>query len=521
MNCVFLEIITEHGENTKMDDYLDEKLKLHEPSWQAAYPLLSAVINKHQYMIGVEIGVAFGGHSEAILNRTNVKKLYSVDRYQHDPGYEDPLNYSDAQFDELYEFVKNRLSVFGDRCQLLRLDSAQAAQNIPDDIDFVYIDADHSYEGVFRDLCLWSRKIRDGGIIAGHDYGHAQFPGVKRAVDQFFGRFDWEIHEEGEGVWWVEKKALAISFVIPAFNCPETVGEAIESVYQNNFKEGDELIIVNDRSTDNTGDVLRAYKRKFANMEIFEHKVNKGTAAASRNTGVENSRNKLIFCLDSDNVLQPASILKLKEHMFNEGADAAAFGELCYFVETPAKITHKWIFKEEITLSDALAGHYWPGPSGNYLFTRSGWQKAGRYFEPSLENQTLDSWTFGIRQLGSGQKMVTLPNTGYYHRHGHQSHYVSNLSKGNQSLSALIGLIPFLDQIEESDVDYIFSRNGRYTWFEKLNERPIHVKDHPLGETGRLVSKPYLKNYVFRIKGLLRKLLKARLYFGYVDERHF
>jgi glycosyltransferase involved in cell wall biosynthesis len=497
-----------------MDKYLEEKFKLHEPSWQAAYPLLSAVINKYRYTIGVEIGVAFGGHSEAILKQTDVKKLYSVDRYHHDPSYEDPLNYTEAQFDELYEFVKKRLSVFEDRCELLRLDSAQAVRAVPDSLDFVYIDADHSYEGVFNDLCLWSHKVREGGIIAGHDYGHAQLPGVKKAVDQFLGRFDWKIHEEGEGVWWVEKKELAISFIVPAFNCSDTIGATIESIYQDNFRVYDELIIVNDHSTDNTDEVINAYKGKYRNITILNHNVNKGTAAASRNTGVENSKNGLIFCLDSDNVLQGGSVPKLREYLFDMGADVAAFGELWFFCENPSNINHKWIFNKEITLSDALAGTYWPGPSGNYLYTRTSWEKAGRYYEPSLENQSLDSWTFGIRQLGCKQKMITLPNTGYYHRYGHQSHYVRNSSKGNRSLSALIGLIPFLDQINEADLEYIFSNEGRYTWVDKLDTRPIRLKNQPMGHTGLLVKltdpelpelTPQHRNIVSWAKELLRK----------------
>lgn len=472
-----------------MDKYLEEKFRLHEPSWQAAYPLLSAVINRRQYITGVEVGVAFGGHSEAILKQTNIMKLYSVDRYQHDPSYVDPLNYSSAQFDELYEFVKARLSNFGDRCQLLRMDSAQAAREIPDGIDFVYIDADHSYQGVFEDLCLWSRKVRNGGIIAGHDYGHVQLPGVKEAVDRYFGRFNWEIHEEGEGVWWVEKRELAVSFIVPAFNCAKTITETIESIFGGNFQEGDEVVVVNDYSTDNTGDVVDVCKGKYTGIVTLDHKVNKGTAAASRNTGIENSKNSLIFCLDSDNVLQSGSISKLKEYLFSEGADAAAFGELWYFSENVTKVTHKWVFNnKEIKLSDALAGPYWPGPSGNYMFTRLSWQRAGRFFEPSLENQTLDSWTFGIRQLGTRQKMVTLAETGYFHRYGHQSHYVKNESIGNKSLAALVGVIPFLDQISESDIEYIFSREGRYTWFDRLDKKPVHIKKQLSGQTGYLAE---------------------------------
>ncbi|MBE3140735.1 MAG: hypothetical protein IMZ53_09150, partial [Thermoplasmata archaeon] len=130
----------------------------------------------------------------------------------------------------------------------------------------------------------------------------------------------------------------------------------------------------------------------------------------------------------------------------------------------------------------------WPGLSGNYLFTRESWLKAGRYYEPSLENQTLDSWTFGIRQLGTGAKMVTLPGSAYFHRYGHASHYVREHMKGNRSIAALIGVAPFLDRLEEKDVDYILSRKGRYVWYENLKNKPIRVKDETLGHDGSIVD---------------------------------
>jgi len=308
-----------------------------------------------------------------------------------------------------------------------------------------------------------------------------------------------------------------VSFIIPAYNCANTIHETVTSIFNENYEEGDEIILVDDCSTDNTQEVLFEIKQKYTSIKIIKHKVNKGTAAASRNTGIENSVNELIFCLDSDNVLAPHSISALKEHLIKQQADAAAFGELWFFLEDINRITHKWVFREVITLSDALAGPYWPGPSGNYLFTRSSWQTAGRYFEPTIENQTLDSWTFGIRQLGFGQKMVTLPETGYFHRYGHQSHYVRNVKKGNVSLSALIGIIPFLDQIEEADIDYVFSKTGRLTWIDKLNEKPIHVKNHLPGKTGYVKELlPHIKqnkintqkNILSSIKSFLRRVVK-------------
>jgi predicted O-methyltransferase YrrM len=52
-------------------------------------------------------------------------------------------------------------------------------------IDYLYIDADHSYEGCSLDLFTWVPFVRKGGLIVGDDYGHTLFPGVKQAWDEY------------------------------------------------------------------------------------------------------------------------------------------------------------------------------------------------------------------------------------------------------------------------------------------------------------------------------------------------
>jgi predicted O-methyltransferase YrrM len=52
-------------------------------------------------------------------------------------------------------------------------------------IDYLYVDADHSYKGVRADLDAWYPFVRPGGLIIGDDYEHPRYPGVKRAWDEF------------------------------------------------------------------------------------------------------------------------------------------------------------------------------------------------------------------------------------------------------------------------------------------------------------------------------------------------
>jgi predicted O-methyltransferase YrrM len=69
------------------------------------------------------------------------------------------------------------------RVQILPLDSLSASCRFPDrHFDFVFIDASHKYEETKADIRLWYRKIKEGGILAGHDYN--EYPEVKAAVDE-------------------------------------------------------------------------------------------------------------------------------------------------------------------------------------------------------------------------------------------------------------------------------------------------------------------------------------------------
>lgn len=53
--------------------------------------------------------------------------------------------------------------------------------------DMIFIDAMHTREDVLADLQRWYPRVKDGGILAMHDYDHFDFPGVKLAADEFFG----------------------------------------------------------------------------------------------------------------------------------------------------------------------------------------------------------------------------------------------------------------------------------------------------------------------------------------------
>ncbi len=270
-------------------------------------------------------------------------------------------------------------------------------------------------------------------------------------------------------------KNTNISFVIPAYNCAKFLPDTINSIFDGNFTVGDEIIIIDDASTDNTFKIVERLQKKYPQIRIYRHHYNKGSAAAGRNTGIDNSKNELIFCLDADNILCPNSVTKLKKHMIINNADVASFGELHYFIKNK-KVTHKWIFNDEIHFGDCLKNSKFPGASGNYLFTKASWIRAGRYNESV--GGACDSWAFGFYQLATGSKMITMPNSFYYHRYGYRSAYVRDSANKNISLTILQIILPYIHLFEGKDANYIMSNKWRYSWFNNIEKHPIRLKRH-------------------------------------------
>lgn len=271
-------------------------------------------------------------------------------------------------------------------------------------------------------------------------------------------------------------KNFSISFFIPAYNCEKWIEEAVNSIMETNFEAGDELVIVNDCSTDNTAQVLEKIKQKYSgnDLKIITHDVNKGGSSA-RNTAISNAKNDVVFCLDSDNVLEEKSIAPLKKFMQEQNADIATFGSIRYFRDEADKtnITHVWKYKGPVfTLQNALETGKFPGASGNYMFTKESWQKTNGYL-PHVHG--LDTWAFGFRQLAEGFKMVTLKDTYYFHRSGIEDSYWALFTKKyNPSLIALSIVIPYIDRLTISSRNYILNI-GRNTWFENLEHIPIKL----------------------------------------------
>ncbi len=120
-----------------------------------------------QFNIGAEIGVETGAFSEYLCKANPNLKLFSIDAWTAYSGWND-YN-SQERLDEVYEVAKIKLAPYN--CEIIRGFSMDVVKTFKDEsLDFVFIDGAHDFQSVTNDICEWSKKVRRGGIISGHDY---------------------------------------------------------------------------------------------------------------------------------------------------------------------------------------------------------------------------------------------------------------------------------------------------------------------------------------------------------------
>jgi len=119
------------------------------------------------FKVGAEIGVWQGEFTEKFAKVG--LKMYAIDPWAElkdynsgHPGFQNSQN-------KCYEITKKALAPYN--CTIIRKTSMDALVDIPDEsLDFVYIDGNHWFRYVAEDICEWTKKVKKGGFVCGHDY---------------------------------------------------------------------------------------------------------------------------------------------------------------------------------------------------------------------------------------------------------------------------------------------------------------------------------------------------------------
>jgi hypothetical protein len=129
---------------------------------------LPALFKDLGFKVGAEVGVFDGIYSEMLCRANPELKLYAVDKWEKYPIFHN--FHRQYHYNNAYETAKKRLT--GLNCEIIKEWSQDAVGRFEDEsLDFVFIDANHDFRHITEDLDSWSKKVRVGGIISGHDFG--------------------------------------------------------------------------------------------------------------------------------------------------------------------------------------------------------------------------------------------------------------------------------------------------------------------------------------------------------------
>ncbi len=125
---------------------------------------------------------------------------------------------------------------------------------------------------------------------------------------------------------------MAITIIIPLYNAEKTIKKCLNSIFESDFNNKFEVIVVNDGTKDNSLNIVKEFDVKIINQP------NKG-AAAAKNNGAKNAKTDLIMFLDSDVILYKDTLQKIYNHLIKEDVDYVSVR----YSKKPAN--NKWIHK--------------------------------------------------------------------------------------------------------------------------------------------------------------------------------
>ncbi len=159
---------------------------------------------KSQYINAIEIGTFKGANAKDILDNLNVNKLYLIDPYkeyicENNAGQHKVTKES---LSEPKEQAHERLKVYDENGQIKWIEkySDDAVNDVPQ-VDYIYIDGEHSYRQLKKDLQNYYPKLQKSGVMAGHDI---HIVGVLNAVQDFTRDNNLHFQVAGQDWWFIK-----------------------------------------------------------------------------------------------------------------------------------------------------------------------------------------------------------------------------------------------------------------------------------------------------------------------------
>lgn len=231
------------------------------------------------------------------------------------------------------------------------------------------------------------------------------------------------------------------SIIVPVYNVENYLEECVNSILNQEFHDY-EIILVNDGSTDKSGEICDEYAKKFENIKVI-HQTNSGSSCA-RNTGINHAQGTFILFVDSDDFINKGSLSEISKCISEDpSVDVIFLRAMKFYKSSNTKILEtgydkRAIFqkpKEEV-LKHLTTLDKFPGSASTKLVSRELIINNDLYFRQGLFSEDID-WT--IRLLKAAQRFNYCDYPYYFYRQNRSGSITNSISiKNIESLLKII-----------------------------------------------------------------------------------
>ncbi len=251
-----------------------------------------------------------------------------------------------------------------------------------------------------------------------------------------------------------------VSIIIPTYNRAQLIQETLDSIVVQTY-ENWECLVIDDGSTDDTAQVLKAYSEKDGRIQYFQRPADKPKGANScRNHGLSISKGTYVNWVDSDDLLDKNHLKAHVNRLANGNSDISVSKALT-FHQTTENILGEWsLITSEAPLVDEMIATRVMWITGSVL-----WKKTCVPATPFIEKlSSSQEWTFHLFQVIDGVKPIFIETPTYYAR-SHEARIGKDMSPKKHFSTYYSRLLVYKrvkehglqnDAIERSILKYIF-----------------------------------------------------------------
>ncbi|MFT2098088.1 glycosyltransferase family 2 protein [Marinomonas sp. 2405UD66-6] len=207
-----------------------------------------------------------------------------------------------------------------------------------------------------------------------------------------------------------------VSLVLPVYNVEQYISHCLDSLLSQSFQGSLQIILVEDKSPDNSLSICREYVKKYDNITLIEHAENGGSSVA-RNSGLEQVQGKYFIFVDPDDIVPAAALETLYNTIEESGADIVKGNNTSFkTTQSPCLVNYSVKEKEEyiegecftvLLKHEKLRGHPW-----GKIFRTSSFK--GIRFTPGY--RMAQDLLFCAEVFSKASRLVLIPDVVYQYR---------------------------------------------------------------------------------------------------------